>query len=119
MMLKSRENISSCPMLEGFEENWSLHVCLNQYVTTSQACQCLLHFYMMIITINPPTTYQNICFFLFITNHKECNDHVDHHMYSIQRELGRPKFFQAHYFIYLFISSFFFFFLLCVIFVVT
>jgi arginyl-tRNA--protein-N-Asp/Glu arginylyltransferase len=64
MMFKSRENISSCPMLEGFKENWSFLICLNQYITTSQACQCLLHFYMMIVTINPPTTYQNICFHL-------------------------------------------------------
>jgi hypothetical protein len=32
-------------------------------------------------------------FFLFIANHKECNDHVDHHPHSIQSELGRPKFF--------------------------
>jgi hypothetical protein len=64
MMLKFRKNISSCPMLKGFEENWSLCVCLNQYITACQACQCLLHFYKMIVTINSPTTYQNICFHL-------------------------------------------------------
>jgi hypothetical protein len=42
-----------------------------------------------------------ILFFLFVANHKECNDHVDHHLHSIQGELRRRKFFQAQLFIYL------------------
>jgi len=61
----------------------------------------LFHYFFLFFSLS-------LCFpfFLLVANHKECNDHVDHHLHSIQGKLRNPNFFQVHYFI-LFLSHFF------------